>query len=102
MIVNKEEFITRMAQKGNTTKCSRKKYLNLMLSTMFELLREGAVIRFHKIARIEVTNASKKETYNIATKKRFVLPAHKCIKVRVSKKLQEEFNKAICEEGSIT
>lgn len=98
MIISKDEFITRMAENGNTTKCSCKKYLNLMLRTMLELLREGAVIRFQKIARIEVINASKKETYNIATKKRFVLPAHKCIKVRISKKLQEEFNKTIAEE----
>ena len=98
MVINKEEFITRMAKKGNTTKCSCRWYLNLMLSTMFELLCEGAVIKFRRIAKVEVTNASKKETYNIATKERFVLPEHKCIKVRVSKLVQDKFNKAFCEE----
>ena len=95
MIINKEEFITRMAEKGNTTKCSCRWYLNLMLSTMFELLREGAVIKFRRIANIEVTTAAPKETYNIATKERFVLPEHKCIKVRVSKVMQDKFNKEI-------
>ena len=98
MIINKEEFITRMAEKGNTTKRACRQYLNLMLNTMFELLREGAVIKFRRIVKIEVTDASKKETYNIATGKRFILPEHKCIKVRVSKKVQDRFNKAINEE----
>lgn len=98
MLIQKEEFITRMAEKGNTTKCSCRKYLNLMLSTMFDLLREGAVIRFQRIMRVEVVDVVKKETYNIATGKRFVLPEHKCIKVRVSKVMQDKFNKAIDEE----
>ena len=95
MVINKEEFITRMAKKGNTTKRACKQYLNLMLDTLLELLREGAVIKLRKIAKIEVTNVPEKETYNISTEERFVLPEHKCIKVRVSKKLQEKFNKEI-------
>ena len=97
MVINKEEFITRMAKKGNTTKRACRQYLNLMLSTMFELLREGAVIKFRRIFKIEVTNASKKETYNISTKERFVLPEHKCIKVRISRTVQDKFNKEINE-----
>ena len=98
MLIQKEEFITRMAEKGNTTKCSCRWYLNLMLGTMFDLLREGAVIRFQRIMRIEVVDVAEKETYNIATGKRFVLPEHKCIKIRVSKVMQDKFNKAIDDQ----
>lgn len=97
MLIQKEEFITRMAEKGNTTKCSCRKYLNLMLSTMFDLLCEGAVIRFQRIMRVEVVDVAKKETHNIATGNMMVLPEHKCIKVRVSKCVQDDFNKAIEE-----
>lgn len=39
MIINKKEFINRMAEKGGVTKCSCKQYLDLVLDTFFELLK---------------------------------------------------------------
>lgn len=94
MTINKKEFIDRMAEKGGVTKCSCRKYLDLMLQTFFELLAEGINIRFVRILKAEVTEAKEKEIYDISTKGRTILPAHKCVKIRVSKVIQEKFNKA--------
>ena len=94
MTINKKEFINRMAEKGGVTKCSCRKYLDLMLQTFFELLAEGINVRFVRIFKAEVTEAKEKEIYDISTKGRTVLPAHKCIKIRVSKMVQERFNNA--------
>jgi len=92
MTINKEEFITRMAKKGGVTKCSCREYVDLMLATLFELLAEGINIRFVRYFKAEVAEAKEKEIYDISTKGRTILLAHKCIKIRVSKAIQEKFN----------
>ena len=97
MTINKEEFITRMAKKGGVTKCSCREYVDLMLATLFELLTEGINIRFVRYFKAEIAEAKEKEIYDISTKGRTILPAHKCIKIRVSKAIQEKFNNAYTE-----
>ena len=94
MTINKKEFIDRMAEKGGVTKCSCRKYLDLMLETFFEVLSEGISVRFVRLFTAEVSDMKEKETYNIATKKKGILPAHKCMKIRFSKVLQRKFNNA--------
>ena len=94
MTINKKEFIDRMAKKGEVTRYSCKKYIDLMLETLFELLAEGINVRFVRYFKVEVVESKEKEIYDISTKGRTILPTHKRIKIKVSKAIQEKFNNA--------
>lgn len=98
MTINKEEFIARMAKKGGVTKCSCREYVDLMLETLFELLTEGINVRFVRYFKVEVTEEKEKEIYDISKKGRVKLPAHKCIKIRVSRSVQKKFNNGLVDE----
>lgn len=100
-IINKKEFISRMAEKGGVTKCSCSKYVDLMLSTFYELLKEGITVQFCRIMTVEVFKTAAKNTYNIGTGERHTLPSHNTVKVRISKILQDKFNKDYKEDEEL-
>lgn len=94
MIINKKEFINRMAEKGGVTKCSCRKYLNLFLETLFELLLEGNVIRFYKLFKVEVVTNKKKYGRDFHNGGLVEIPEHKRIKFTfydlIKKKVNDE------------
>lgn len=92
MLINKKEFINRMAEKGGVTKCSSEKYLDLVIDTFFDLLKEGHVIRFYNIFKAELVTVIGKTSTDFVNGGRLYIPPHKKIKVMWYKNLRKFIN----------
>lgn len=92
MTINKKKFINRMAKNGKVTKCSCKRYFDLMFNTLFELLDEGEKIKFHGLFNIEVEMSPERPARNPQNGDPFIVPEHKRLKISISKCIKEKLN----------
>lgn len=81
-----------MAEKGGVTKCSCKQYLDLVLDTFFELLKEGCIIRFHNVFKVELITVVGKTSTDFVNGGRLFIPPHKKIKFMWYKNLRKAIN----------
>ena len=91
-MVNKKEFINRMAENGGRTKKSCKEYLDLVLSTFYGVLEEGEGIRFESILKAETKVTPERPARNPQTGEVCVVPERKRIKVTFSEILRDRLN----------
>ncbi len=92
MAVNKKEFINRMAENGQVTKKSCRKYLDLMLDTFYEFLEEGEEIRFYGIMNAETKMIPERVARNPQNGAGCIVPEHKRVKIKVSEVVLKELN----------
>lgn len=93
MVINKEKFIARMAQNGETTKRACREYLELMLDTFYDFMCEGEVVRFKNVLRAEVKTTPERLARNPQNGDVCIVPERKYIKVKISETLRDRFNK---------
>ena len=91
-MVNKKEFINRMAENGGRTKKSCKEYLDLVLGTFYGLLEEGESIRFAGTLKAETRITPERPARNPQTGEVCVVPERKRIKVTFSEILRGRLN----------
>ena len=87
-IKHQEDVVTRRT-KYDLNKAEERDHILQGLLIALDHIDE--VIKIIRAAK-NVAEAKEKEIYDISTKGRTILPAHKCIKIRVSKAIQEKFN----------
>lgn len=95
--IQREEFITIMSKKGGVTKCSCRRYINLMFDTLYDLLQEDKEVNFQGIMKVVPYLYKERETYDISSGDRVHIDDRRNVKVRMSKAFQDKFNKDYCE-----
>ena len=92
MAIYKKQFIDCMAANGKKTKKSCREYLDLMLDTFYELLREGETVRFTGIMTTKIKTTPERPARNPKTGEKFIVPERKRIKVTFSEALRDRLN----------
>lgn len=92
MTINKKEFINRMAENGQKTKCSCREYFDLMFDTFYELLEEGETIRFQKMFNAEVKTTPERPARNPQNGEICIVPERKRIRIKISESLRDKLN----------
>lgn len=92
MVINKKEFINRMAKNNRLTKCSCRKYLDLIFNTLFELLDKGEKIKFHGLFNAEIEMSPERPARNPKNGEPFIVPEHRRLKITVSKSIKDKLN----------
>lgn len=92
MAINKKDFINRMAENGNKTKCSCREYLDLMFDTFYELLQEGETVNFQRIMNAKIQTTPERPARNPQTGEECMIPERKIIKVKISENLRNKLN----------
>lgn len=92
MAINKKDFIDRMSENGGKTKKSCREYLDLVMDTFYDLLKEGEIIRFCRILSAETKITPERPARNPQTGEACIVPERKRIKVKISEILRDRLN----------
>ena len=92
MAINKKDFIDRMSENGGKTKKSCREYLDLVMDTFYNLLKEGEAIRFFRILSAETKITPERPAKNPQTGKECIVLERKVIKVKISEVLRDKLN----------
>ncbi len=91
--MNKEEFINRIAKQENMTKVDVAKCVDLVLDNIKAVLKEGISLRLANFAKFEIIDVAEKKGIIGLTGECYTSPAHKKIKVSLTKELKDYFKK---------
>lgn len=92
MAINKKDFIDHMSENSGKTKKSCREYLDLVMDTFYDLLKEGETIRFCRILSVETKITPERPARNPKTGEECIVPARKRIKVKISEVLRDKLN----------
>ncbi len=92
MVINKKDFIDHMAESGGKTKKSCREYLDLVMGTFYDLLKEGKTIKFCRILSAETKITPERPARNPQTGEECIVPERKRIKVKISEVLRDGLN----------
>lgn len=92
MAINKKDFIDYMSEYGGKTKKSCREYLDLVMDTFYELLKEGETIKFSRIMSVGIKTTPERSARNPQTGEECIVPERKIIKVKISEVLRDKLN----------
>lgn len=84
----KSEFATKVAEKTELTKAKGAEVVEAMLSTMIEALKAGEEVNFLGFGKFEVQTVKARQSRNPRTGEKIMVPEHKRVRFKVSKKLE--------------
>lgn len=95
--MNRIDFIERLAEKGYT-KRDAEQVMDDMLTTITECLLDGETVKFHGFGTFSVTELAPRESVNIHTKERLVIPGHKTPKFVAGKLLRRTIKEGVLRD----
>lgn len=96
-MLNKTDFIARIAGKGYTKK-DAECIVNDFLDTLSEVMVEGESVQFYGFGTFGVRHSADKETIDLQTKERIVVPGHKAPKFTPGKLLKRAVKEGIIRD----
>lgn len=92
--MKKQEFSERLAMKGYT-KTDAKQITNDVITTIMECLVDGESVLFHGFGTFKVSEVAARETVDMQTKERIVIPAHEAPKFVPGKELKRAIKEGV-------
>ena len=96
-MLNKTDFIARLAGKGYTKK-DAECIVNDFLDTLCEAMVEGETVQFYGFGTFAVRNSADREAIDMKTKERILIPGHKAPKFTPGKLLKRAVKEGIIRE----
>lgn len=96
-MLNKTDFIARMAAKGYTKK-DAECIVNDVLNALMEVMVEGESVQFYGFGTFAVRDSAPREAVDMQTKERIVIPGHKAPKFTPGKLLKRAVKEGIIRE----
>lgn len=90
--MNKSEFISKVAEKGNMTKIAAGEAVNAMMDTIQEAMVSGDKIQIPGFGTFEQTERAAREMRNPQTGEMQMVPASKSCKFKPGKTLKDAIN----------
>lgn len=88
------EFIERLAEKGYT-KRDAKQIVDDMMNTIIECMINGESVKLHGFGTFSVADIPDRESVDVQTKERFVIPGHKAPKFIAGKLLRRAVKEGV-------
>lgn len=92
--MKKQEFTERLAMKGYT-KTDAKQIAYDVITTIMESLVDGESVMFHGFGTFKVSEVAPRETIDMQTKERIVIPAHSAPKFVPGKELKRAIKEGL-------
>jgi len=95
--LNKQEFVSRLAEKGYT-KRDAECVVNDFIDTLTELMVRGEEVHFHGFGVFSVRNSKPRESVDMYTKERKLIPGHKAPRFTAGKLLRRAVKEGFIRE----
>lgn len=95
-MIYKDDFIKRIASIGYT-KHDANMLVNDVLKTIEEALVNGESVMFHGFGTFETRNHAERESYNLQTNDRLVIPPYRAAHFTPGKRLKREIKTGVLE-----
>ena len=90
--MTKEQFIRKMAEKGNIKICEADRLFNLFIDTLKEVIKEEGVVKLKGFGKFFVKEYKEKMMKNPKTDEPVKVPQHKKVRFVVSEMLNDSLN----------
>lgn len=84
----KAEFATKLAEKTGITKAKAAEATDAMLAIIVDALKAGDDVNFLGFGKFEVATVKARQSRNPRTGEKLMVPEHKKVRFKVSKKLE--------------
>lgn len=89
-MVNKNEFIKKMAKNGGIRMSDAERSMNLFIDTMAGLLSDGKIVHLIGLGKFRIMETKERMGRNPSTKEPMKLPGFKTVKFKASKVLTDK------------
>ena len=90
--MTKEQFIDRIAKNGGIKKIEAYRYVNLVIDTLLECLKEEGIVKFSGFGKFEVKDTKERVGRNPKNGDTCIIPKHKAVKFKAGKRFSDEVN----------
>lgn len=95
--MKQRDFVELLATKGYTKK-DAKQIVDDMLSTLMECMAEGDEVHFHGFGTFSVIDVADRESIDMQSQERIIIPGHKAPKFQPGKSLRRAVREGFVRE----
>ena len=90
--MTKSDLITVVAEKAGITNKDAKKYVDLVLGSIYDALAEGEAVQLSGFGNFDIKVRAARKGINPATKEAIDIPESKAVSFKATKSLREKLN----------
>lgn len=90
--MTKSDLITVVAEKAGITNKDAKKYVDLVLGSIYDALAEGEAVQLSGLGNFDIKVRAARKGINPATKEVIDIPESKAVSFKATKSLREKLN----------
>ena len=90
--MTKSDLITVVAEKAGITNKDAKKYVDLVLGSVYDALAEGEAVQLSGFGNFDIKVRAARKGINPATKEAIDIPESKAVSFKATKSLREKLN----------